>query len=308
MQTPPSRGISAEPASPRHSPCVGVCQLDTATGWCQGCGRTGDEVARWLGFNEEERLAMWGELPQRLDRLGVGVRLLPWTRAEIGRWVQETLRESDGTWITGAPGALAEFPVSASRRPDVVADDKRIEACLPEARFRLNLHDKLRAFGFGDTDGVVVLGLPKARATLSGASALTALGEDAHAIDPEHRGQMLFDLGAGRRSSRFCVRTDDRELIATLASLAGRPWTSALQEAGMQLLAKSPHRVVESALARIEVLSNIPGGGETSPTGAHTHFLPKLLQEGSETWLGLMLPDFALPVAIYSLLGKDCAS
>jgi predicted Fe-S protein YdhL (DUF1289 family) len=304
MQTPPSRGISAEPASPRHSPCVGVCQLDIATGWCLGCGRTGDEVARWLGFDEDERLAVWGELPQRLDRLGVGVRLLPWTRVEIGRWAQETLRESAGTWVTGAPGALAEFPVSDGRRPNVVADDERIEARLPDARFRLHLHDKLRAFGFGGTDGAVVLGLPKARATLSGASTLTALGEDAHAIDPEHRGHMLFDLGVGRRSSRFCVRTNDSELIAALASLAGQPWTSVLPKAGTQLLGKNAHRVVESVLARIEVFSEVAGADERSPASARTLFLPALLQEGSEVQPGLMLPDFALPVAIYAPLGK----
>ena len=69
-------------ASGPPSPCISVCQIEEATGWCLGCGRTGDEVARWLGFNEDERLAVWGELPQRLDQLGVGVRLLPWTREQ----------------------------------------------------------------------------------------------------------------------------------------------------------------------------------------------------------------------------------
>ena len=27
------------------SPCVGTCELDVVTGWCVGCGRTGDEIA-----------------------------------------------------------------------------------------------------------------------------------------------------------------------------------------------------------------------------------------------------------------------
>ncbi|MEM8878798.1 MAG: DUF1289 domain-containing protein, partial [Pseudomonadota bacterium] len=29
------------------SPCVGLCRLDEATGYCLGCARTGDEIADW---------------------------------------------------------------------------------------------------------------------------------------------------------------------------------------------------------------------------------------------------------------------
>jgi uncharacterized protein len=36
------------------SPCVGVCQLD-AQGYCLGCHRTGDEIARWRGMSDVER-------------------------------------------------------------------------------------------------------------------------------------------------------------------------------------------------------------------------------------------------------------
>jgi predicted Fe-S protein YdhL (DUF1289 family) len=280
----------------RHSPCVGVCQLDDATGWCHGCGRTGDEVARWLGLSEDERLAVWETLPQRLDVLGVGVRLLPWTRAEIGSWVQQTLSKGSGTWSAGGSGALAEYFVRDGERPDVDANEDRIEARLPELRFRLNLHDKMRAFGFAE-DGAVVLGLPKARATLSGASTLTALGEDVNAIDPLHRGHMLFDLGAGDRSSRLCIRTNDSDLISTLNSLIGQPWPGVLQDATKHLLSSSPHRVVETTQARIEILTTNLRGGEQPPAAALC--LPPL-QEGGEAPSNRMLPDFALPVAVYS--------
>ena len=61
----------------------------------------------------------------------------------------------------------------------------------------------------------------------------------------------------------------------------------------------SPHRVVESALARIEVFTPIPAPGTTTPPGAHTHFLPQFLATGDEAPAGLGLPDYALPVAIY---------
>jgi predicted Fe-S protein YdhL (DUF1289 family) len=36
------------------SPCVGVCRLD-ARGLCEGCYRTGEEIARWRGMSETER-------------------------------------------------------------------------------------------------------------------------------------------------------------------------------------------------------------------------------------------------------------
>ena len=48
------------------TPCIGVCQLD-AHGLCEGCRRTGDEIARWLGMTDAERLRLMNEvLPQRL--------------------------------------------------------------------------------------------------------------------------------------------------------------------------------------------------------------------------------------------------
>jgi uncharacterized protein len=36
------------------SPCIGICQLDPQ-GFCLGCYRTGDEIARWRGMSDAER-------------------------------------------------------------------------------------------------------------------------------------------------------------------------------------------------------------------------------------------------------------
>jgi predicted Fe-S protein YdhL (DUF1289 family) len=282
----------------RHSPCVGVCQIDEATGWCLGCGRTGDEIGRWLGMSEDERLALWGELPGRLDRLAVSARLLPWTAGEIQSWVRSTLTEGRGTWVVGAPGALAEFPSGAGRRRQETSTTDLVEARGSDAHFRLRLHDKLRAFAFAD-DGPIVLGLPKVRSTLAVARTFTALGADGDAIDPEHRGDQLFDFGVGRESARFCIRTSRAELIATLKALEGQPWAGVLRDAGGQIIAESPHRIVESALARIEVLSPIPAPGATSHHGARSHFLPASLQSGEEAPAGLALPVYAQQVATY---------
>ena len=51
------------------SPCIMVCTLDTATGWCLGCGRTGDEIERWTSMGEAGRQAVSATLPARMDQL-----------------------------------------------------------------------------------------------------------------------------------------------------------------------------------------------------------------------------------------------
>jgi len=48
------------------TPCLKVCLLDPETGLCEGCGRTREEIARWGGMSEEERLRIMAGLPERL--------------------------------------------------------------------------------------------------------------------------------------------------------------------------------------------------------------------------------------------------
>jgi predicted Fe-S protein YdhL (DUF1289 family) len=52
------------------SPCVNLCVMDDATGWCEGCGRTLDEIARWGSASKADRDAVWAKLPERLAKLG----------------------------------------------------------------------------------------------------------------------------------------------------------------------------------------------------------------------------------------------
>lgn len=49
-----------------ESPCVLVCSIDTDTGWCLGCGRTRDEIARWTAIDSDARRAVMAVLPQRM--------------------------------------------------------------------------------------------------------------------------------------------------------------------------------------------------------------------------------------------------
>ncbi|NBC88871.1 MAG: DUF1289 domain-containing protein [Alphaproteobacteria bacterium] len=52
------------------SPCVGICQLDAASGYCLGCARTGVEIGGWAGMSDDERQAVLDALPQRWAALG----------------------------------------------------------------------------------------------------------------------------------------------------------------------------------------------------------------------------------------------
>lgn len=50
---------------PVPSPCVSLCKLDEH-GYCEGCLRHVNEIARWLSMDSEERRhLMETELPQR---------------------------------------------------------------------------------------------------------------------------------------------------------------------------------------------------------------------------------------------------
>jgi predicted Fe-S protein YdhL (DUF1289 family) len=47
------------------SPCIGVCGLG-ADGLCDGCLRTGDEIARWMAMGDAERRRIMDDvLPKR---------------------------------------------------------------------------------------------------------------------------------------------------------------------------------------------------------------------------------------------------
>jgi uncharacterized protein len=47
------------------SPCISVCRMDAATGWCEGCFRTLDEIASWGMASDDEKRALWAELVER---------------------------------------------------------------------------------------------------------------------------------------------------------------------------------------------------------------------------------------------------
>jgi uncharacterized protein len=54
------------------SPCNRVCVVHPAARICIGCGRSLDEIGRWLALSEDERTAIMAQLPARLDALKAG--------------------------------------------------------------------------------------------------------------------------------------------------------------------------------------------------------------------------------------------
>jgi predicted Fe-S protein YdhL (DUF1289 family) len=58
--------------SPVPSPCTSVCRMDEASGWCEGCARTLDEIMAWPTLSDAEKAVVWTELPARHNILKRG--------------------------------------------------------------------------------------------------------------------------------------------------------------------------------------------------------------------------------------------
>jgi len=52
-----------------ETPCTRICQIEPATGWCIGCGRSLQEIAGWSQFSDGERRQIMATLPERLAML-----------------------------------------------------------------------------------------------------------------------------------------------------------------------------------------------------------------------------------------------
>jgi len=50
------------------SPCINICRIDRRSGWCEGCGRTIDEIIAWPRATEPEQAALVAQLPERMAR------------------------------------------------------------------------------------------------------------------------------------------------------------------------------------------------------------------------------------------------
>jgi predicted Fe-S protein YdhL (DUF1289 family) len=283
------------------SPCVGICRLDEASGLCLGCGRTGAEIAVWRELDEGHRAAVWRILPDRMARLNVSFRLLPLAGPALAGRLLQTAHDPATTFAIGVQGAVAEFMRAPADRAMVKGDAGWLLVRSKLGALRLDLKPWLRVFSFGPEGGLpdeVVLAVHRSRLTLQGECTLSELGPDREAVRQQERKALLFDLGLDRPTIRFCVRTDDQELIAELRRCVGQTWPAVAPALIPLLLERHPQRVVTSPLGRIEVNQPIGlrDGTSGTPIGPHTHLLPDLLQTGRELAPGRDLPVAYAPV------------
>lgn len=130
----------ADPGSLLLSPCVGTCVLDQRAGWCVGCGRTGDEIASWGGYEAAGRAAVWCHLPERLQVVGTAYSLAPWTPALLLDRLAVIARTDRITWRTHQASMWSDADASVSRTDDQL----RVEST--SGVLSLGLLPGLRAF------------------------------------------------------------------------------------------------------------------------------------------------------------------
>jgi len=61
--------MNPEQQTPVPSPCINVCRMVPATGLCEGCLRTIDEIVAWGRADDDYKRAVWGEIRRREAQL-----------------------------------------------------------------------------------------------------------------------------------------------------------------------------------------------------------------------------------------------
>lgn len=218
------------------------------------------------------------------------------------------LGQGIGVWTVGVVGAVAEL----SAAPGATAVDREattVTATFGDGALRLDLGDDVDAFVVSPPDGpgpvvAVIFARPAAAAVShAGGAGLRLEHADHDAVRPADRPLLRFDLGLDRPECRFCVRSGDPALLATLTALSDRraPWPELVEEAGALLMdpVRSPHRIVLTPGGRGEVWSPIPSPDASSPPGSHTHLLAGELELGRTLALGVDLPAGWVPIATF---------
>jgi predicted Fe-S protein YdhL (DUF1289 family) len=262
---------------PVPTPCIGVCQLDEASGLCLGCARNGDEIAGWAAANGAAKLAVWAVLPQRRAGLGLAAYRLPWSADEIALFAESTLRKRVGRWRFGMEGVSVSFAIGEGEEAAFAATPQTLAVLTPRGALRLVRHEKTIAIAFGtaaDPEGprAIALVLPKGRVAL-GPSA----GPEHSAISAAYQGMMLTPLIAGENLTM---------------SLSAR---SAGEEA--------PHAVVQTGLGRVEYFGG--GFGADGPVMEFDPARAALRQGLPDGWVldkafalgALFYPEPRLPLA-----------
>ena len=60
-----------------RSPCVSICRIEPATGYCVGCHRTIDEIADWGTMSDDRKRGVWQQIRQRRSALDPALPTMP---------------------------------------------------------------------------------------------------------------------------------------------------------------------------------------------------------------------------------------
>jgi hypothetical protein len=195
------------------------------------------------------------------------------------------IADADTQWSLGTFGGIAEFSRDRGEKVRLTQSATGAAAVTARGGIAIELSDSCRPFAIecitkASWSQRVALCLPARDCAMNRRTVLTELDVDRDALQPEHRGSTLFDLGLGALQADLCVRLDDHNTVAQLRSHCGRSVFDPANPAMGLLLETNPHRVFISRIGRIEVYQPIPPASGKSPDGPHTHVLPKLLKSG----------------------------
>ncbi|MDB5873587.1 MAG: hypothetical protein JWQ07_3029 [Ramlibacter sp.] len=214
--------------------------------------------------------------------------------AALAEVLAQQLGLPTSSWSMGEFGALAEFHhVGTSSLRGLALDAAEGSVAIDGIHCTAIAYETISGRPGRWLHGLALC-LPVREARMNQRRVITELGPDDGAIRPVERAGLLFDLGLGLTTVDFCVRSGDESLLQALRAaqgtslLANRPLFERLQQA-------SPHRVLVSRLARLEVRAAIPRAGEHSPPGPHTHLLPHLLNRRLVCSANIPIPPQLLP-------------
>jgi hypothetical protein len=224
------------------------------------------------------------------------------TVKEISEFLADQLSDPETGWSLGTFGAIAEFTRDADEAATFNLDGSVISAVTARGGLRIASLPDLRPIASESLTKEgwshrVALCLPRGASAMSRRTGLAEIGHDRAALRPEDRDAILFDLGLGALQVDVCVRSHDPSVIAKLRSCAGKSVFAPDSGAMGVILAAHPHRVFATRLGRIEVFQPIPPANGKSPSGPHTHVLPKLLAHGRTHPATEPLPEGWIPCA-----------
>ncbi len=205
--------------------------------------------------------------------------------SELREILKSHLSSPAHSWSIGIPGAIGEFMYDDSEAADITESEESISVRTGRGAMQIHFHPELACFAHEELSSCtkswsqnLSFCLEKKHAELGANHEVKCLGEDVDALDAGAKGKLVFDLGVGSPWVRFCVRSDEKELLDALYATCGHSVFDGSKPAGEAVLEFSPTRVVVSALGRVEVETPIPKTATEVEYGPHTHLLPYLLK------------------------------